>query len=278
MKTQKSSKVVWVRTLLLAFISVMAAENCDGQGVVYVTPSLSIHYGPFPFSDNIDITGSGNTDFVLAGGGGGESYLYPQGENSVVEAGNGLIAALNSGAVVGPNPASTDPTWHWWNAVIDQTDYAQLADEAFFPGGPSDPGDPGEMYVWDNFQGSTAFLGFVLVYNGQNYYGWMEVENPLPMAYGFIVAWAYATTPNTPMVAGAGPLIPLAPVQIVRPGNLRLEWQSQVGQPYQVQFKDNLDAVSWSNLDLTIIATSTSTPADVPIVGTARFYRVIQVP
>jgi hypothetical protein len=71
---------------------------------------------------------------------------------------------------------------------------------------------------------------------------------------------------------------PLAAPQIVRPGNLRLNWQSQAGQAYQVQFKDQLDALCWSNTDLTIIATATNAAADVPIVGTARFYRVIQVP
>ncbi len=71
---------------------------------------------------------------------------------------------------------------------------------------------------------------------------------------------------------------PLAPVQIVRPGNLRLCWQSQSGQAYQVQFKDQLNAPCWRNVNLTIIATATNTLADVPIVGAARFYRVIQVP
>ena len=65
--------------------------------------------------------------------------------------------------------------------------------------------------------------------------------------------------------------------QFERPGNLRLNWQSVPGVPYQVQFKNQLDAPCWSNLDLTIIATDTNTLADVPIAGAAGFYRVIQV-
>jgi hypothetical protein len=43
-----------------------------------------------------------------------------------------------------------------------------------------------------------------------------------------------------------------------------------------VQFKEQLDSLFWTNLDLTIIATATNTSADVPMVGTARFYRVVQ--
>jgi hypothetical protein len=72
-------------------------------------------------------------------------------------------------------------------------------------------------------------------------------------------------------------LAPLATPRIVRPENLRLDWQSQVGQAYQMQFRNQVDAPVWSNIDLTIIATSTNMTADVPIVGTARFYRVIHV-
>ena len=71
---------------------------------------------------------------------------------------------------------------------------------------------------------------------------------------------------------------PLAAPQIVRPGNLRLTWQSQVGQAYQVQFSEQLDAPGWCNASLTVIATTTNSAADVPIAGPARFYRVIQVP
>ena len=267
MKTEKASKTAWMRTLVLACIGLLAVENCGGQGVVYVTPSNSIYYASVPFSENIDITGSGNPDFILVCDGGGASFIYPQGENSVVV--DGLRAALNAGDVVGPDPTSIDTTWHWW--VMDETGCVMLADEDMFDG-------PGEIYVYDNVVGITAYIGFVLVRGGQNYYGWMEVQNPLPVSSGSIVAWAYATTPNTPMVAGAGPLMPLAPVQIVRPGNLRLTWQSYAGQAYQVQYKNQVDAPSWSNSDMAIIATATNTLVDVPMVGTARFYRVIQVP
>ena len=73
-------------------------------------------------------------------------------------------------------------------------------------------------------------------------------------------------------------VVPLATPQIVRLGNLRLNWLSQAGQAYQVQLKNQVDAPSWSNLDLTIIATSTNTSADIPMTAAAGFYRVIQVP
>ena len=197
--------------------------------------------------------------------------IYPQGSNTVVYGGNGLIEDLKAGTVVGPEMTYIDAPDHWWNAAIDQTPYAELADQANF-------GDPRELGVADNFAGETAYIGFALVRGGQSYYGWMEVQNPFFTASGAIVSWACANKPNMPIVAGAGLLMPVTPPRIVRPGNLRLNWQSEVGQAYQVQFKDQLDALSWSNSALTIIATATNISADISMNGTAGFYRVIQVP
>jgi hypothetical protein len=39
-----------------------------------------------------------------------------------------------------------------------------------------------------------------------------------------------------------------------------------------------VDAPSWINGDLAIIATATNTSADIPMTGPAGYYRVIQVP
>jgi hypothetical protein len=138
-------------------------------------------------------------------------------------------------------------------------------------------GDPGGTV--GNFTGlDSAYIGLQFQQGGQTYYGWANVGCPLVgFNSGWVYSYAYETTPNTPIVAGAGQPAPLAAPQIARPGNLRLNWQSVPGVPYQVQFKNQLDAPSWSNLDLTLIASSTNTLADVPIAGTAGFYRVIQV-
>jgi len=233
-----------------------------------------------PVSQNIDITGSGSTDFVLYGDGVENVDLYPQGSNSMVvaptpgggalDAGFFMVAALSPGDVIGPGIPASGSANQWFEATNSQINSAGIGSQV---------GIDGQIYTVGYFVGvPVAYIGFDLVRNGANYYGWIEVQSPFPVIAGTIVEWAYSTTPNAPIVAGAGLLLPLAPVQIIRTGNLRLKWQSQTGQAYQVQFKEQLDAPGWSNLDLTLIATATITAADVPIVGTARFYRVIQVP
>jgi hypothetical protein len=256
------------------------AASSFAQSVVYVTPIQPLYYGGGPVSRNIDITGSGNADFVLYSDGVGGVFLYPQGSNNMVvapvpgggplDAGFFMVAALNPGDIVGPGIPLSGSGDQWFEATNSQVSYAQIGDQV---------GIDNQIYTVGYFVGlPVAYIGFDLVKGGTNYYGWMEVQNPLPVVSGQIVQWAYATTPNTPIVAGAGLLVPVAPAQIVRPGNLRLKWQSQTGQAYQVQFKNQLDAFGWWNIGLTIIATATNTAADVPIVGASRFYRVIQVP
>lgn len=106
------------------------------------------------------------------------------------------------------------------------------------------------------------------------HYGWIHFTlqgSPL------LVDWAYETRPNTAIVAGAKPVaVPQASPEIIRPGYLRLRWQSGVGKAYQAQFKESLGATLWSNLDFVIIATATNSAVDVPVVGALRFYRVVE--
>jgi hypothetical protein len=259
------------------------AASSFAQSVVYVTPVQPLYYGAgggTPVLRNIAIMGSGNADFVLYCDGVENVDLYPQGSNSMVvaptpgggplDAGFFMVAALSPGDVIGSGIPSSGSGDQWFEATNSQVDSAGIGGQV---------GIDNQIYTVGYFVGlPVAYIGFDLVKGGTNYYGWMEVQNPLPVVSGQIVQWAYATTPNTPIVAGAGLLVPVAPAQIVRPGNLRLKWQSQTGQAYQVQFKNQLDAFGWWNIGLTIIATATNTAADVPIVGASRFYRVIQVP
>jgi hypothetical protein len=261
------------------------ASSAWTQGVIYVTPSHPIYYGSAPTTQNIDITGSGCTNFVLFCDGAGAVLLYPQGSNSMIvapipgggalDAGFTLVAALNQGDVIGSNAPSPQLGNQWFDAAASPTPYSQIGDDVEIDN---------QIYTTSYFAGLTnAYIGFELVQGAVSYYGWMQVQNPFALvSYGIvsgeIVGWAYSTTPNTPIVAGAGLLAPLAPVQIVRPGNLRLNWQSQIGQAYQVQFKNQVDAPSWSNSDLTIVATATDTSADIPMTGAQGYYRVIQMP
>jgi hypothetical protein len=174
---------------------------------------------------------------------------------------------LSGGALIGPD-TGTNYTWIGHDPVLGGL---VLATER-------DSGTIGSPILFTGpFAGITAaYIGLQFYSDNQVYYGWVRVGAPATINGGWIYDYAYQTQPNTPILAGAVPLAPLATPQIVRPGNLRLNWQSQTNMAYQVQFKEQLDSLFWTNLDLTIIATATNTSADVPMVGTARFYRVVQ--
>ena len=62
----------------------------------------------------------------------------------------------------------------------------------------------------------------------------------------------------------------------LRAGYLRLKWPSQVGKAYQVQAKTRMDALTWTNLGFVIPATATDTMVDVPMIGRAQFFRVVE--
>ena len=52
----------------------------------------------------------------------------------------------------------------------------------------------------------SAYLGFDFQQNGETYYGWAQVGCPISgLNVGWIYDYAYETTPNTPIVAGAVP-------------------------------------------------------------------------
>jgi hypothetical protein len=72
-------------------------------------------------------------------------------------------------------------------------------------------------------------------------------------------------------------VMPIAAPQIVRPGNVRLNWQSDIGLAYLVQFKNQINDTSWTDTDITVIATSGNSIVDIPMAGASGFYRVIQV-
>jgi hypothetical protein len=54
-------------------------------------------------------------------------------------------------------------------------------------------------------------------------------------------------------------------------------WQAYAGKVYRVQYKDDLNGSTWSNLASDVWAVgSTASKADVPATG-RRFYRVTQL-
>ena len=56
------------------------------------------------------------------------------------------------------------------------------------------------------FQGNTdAYAGIRLDVAGSLYYGWIQIQNLGGSNWGQISDWAYETSPNTPIFAGAVP-------------------------------------------------------------------------
>lgn len=106
------------------------------------------------------------------------------------------------------------------------------------------------------------------------HYGWLRFRlDPWPA----VTEWAYETRPDVPICAGAKPVVvPLAMPQVVRAAHLRLHWPSVIGRAYQVQFKDRLDAPTWTNLGFVVIATATNAVVDLPLIGSTRFFRIVE--
>ena len=139
-----------------------------------------------------------------------------------------------------------------------------------------------DMTAWGGplSSGQEGYLGVRFYARDGLHYGWIHASlagDNSSAVYPTITDWAYETRPNTPIVSGALPFAALNAPRIVRLQNLRLVWPSEIDRAYQVQFKGQLDAPVWSNLDFTIIATATNTAVDAPISGSAGFYRVVQV-
>ena len=174
-----------------------AAITARGQGIIYYTPQQPTYYSVFypgTLDFDIDINGDGTTDFILrsndSGTGVNNAVLIPQGNNTIVTM-SSFVADMANGETVG---SSLDPVYQWSNAKTPITTVAELLDPETVEDG--------------NFAGkSSGYIGFDVVDNGADYYGWLSVSSPANDAgiYGEIVDWACETTPNTPIMVGAVP-------------------------------------------------------------------------
>jgi len=124
----------------------------------------------------------------------------------------------------------------------------------------------------------AGFLGVRFQGSDGWHYGWIHVRLPAENeSTPVITDWAYETRPDAAICTGARPIVaPLAAPQIVRPGQLRLRWLSDIGTAYQVQSKESANAPWWSNLEFTVIAIATNSLVDIPMTGIARFFRVVE--
>lgn len=251
---------------------------------------------PFPVpvmygSKGVDFDGDGKPEFVFwsygsictadvpTSGCSWPFYVGAAGTNSLLAGDYALVQS--AGALIG-NHAPVGATWRttqpygitlaasWWslygNIIDGQTVYSG----------------------WDGSLGklTNAYLGVRFQAQDGLHYGWIRVRLPnsatgpegFPIEFTpVVVEWAFETRPDCAIVAGAKPVtVPLAAPEVVRPGQLRLSWQSEIGKAYQVQVKASLTTPFWTNLDFVVIGTSTNASVEIPITGAAKFFRVVE--
>jgi hypothetical protein len=190
----------WARSFGFALM-LAAYGSVFGQGIINVNPQSQPYYsmGGTPFDFYIDINGDGTNDFILRSQDSGTSVnnavLIPQGDCMIVTM-NSYVADMTNGDVVG---SSLNPVYQWSNAKTTIGTLAILLGQQSSENG--------------NFVGQTnGYIGFDLVKNGLNYYGWMYVSSPNEDGlagdagiYGTITEWAYESSPNTPITVGEVP-------------------------------------------------------------------------
>jgi hypothetical protein len=181
--------------LLLAFIAAICGTAWS-QGVIHVVPAQPYHYSDLPTSQNIDINGDGIPDFNLSSPNGIQIDLNPLNNNSILAVPEQspdvgvLIAALTQGAAISSSASSLDPTFVWYGNNSPYGGSATIV-------AASDIGSIGY------FQGnSSAYAGFELNIGDYDYFGWFYIHN-LGANIGQITDWAYESSPNTPIEAGA---------------------------------------------------------------------------
>jgi hypothetical protein len=198
-----NSTKAWAWGASLALMLAVGGGTALSQGIVYVAPQSQPYYSlgyPGTFDFDIDINGDGTTDFTLRSNDPGtdvnNAFLIPLNGNEIVVGGSygGFVANMANGEIIG---SSLNPVYQWSNSKAPITTLAELL------------GGGGTIAEDGNFVNqASGYIGFDLVENGNNYYGWMFVTNPVfndAGIYGMVTEWAYESDPNTPITVGAVP-------------------------------------------------------------------------
>lgn len=97
---------------------------------------------------------------------------------------------ISPGSVISSSGSSLDPTFLWSGGTTVIGGQAVFDGQSFYSG---------------NFSDTNAFIGLQFQFAGATHYGWMEIYNYPNIAAGQVLGWAYESSPNTPIEAGAVP-------------------------------------------------------------------------
>ena len=179
---------MWARGASLALALAMMRSFAFAQGIIYVVPQDTIGYGPVTISNVLDLNGDGIADFILTSDISGAWLTAPSG-NFLITGPGGLVP-VSPGSIISSNGSSLDPIYQWSGGT------ATIGGQAVFDG---------EYFYAGNFSDTNAFIGLQFQINNQTHYGWMEIYNYPDVASGQVLAWAYESSPHTPIEAGAVP-------------------------------------------------------------------------
>lgn len=163
------------------------------QGIIHVVPSPPIYYSPLPSFTDLDLNGDGTTDYSLTSDG-NTINIIPRNLNSVVSM---LEPPPDMGALVVPLAqgktisSSLDPMCVWYGASTDPVGATTIISCM----------NIGCIGYWQNV---NAYAGLQMTVSNQTYHGWLHIEN-VGIQAGQLIDWAYSTSPNTPIIAGAVP-------------------------------------------------------------------------
>ena len=233
---------------------------CDGPA--FQTPSTVFTAGP------IDLDQNGSADLNFSSGNmictmdvpcsycGMPFYVTSTGTNAFLVQGYDA-SILSAGESIG----STTPTNSGWSGGAT----AMLLNFWFSPRDGTS-GATGPLAAMGD-----GYLGVRFYALDGLHYGWVHLR------WTEVLEWAYETRPGTPIKAGAKPVpVPLVPPEVARPGYLRLKFATEVGRTYQVQAKDRLDTLAWTNLSFALPASAAQMMVDLPMQSPAQFFRIVE--
>lgn len=184
----------WARGASLALLLALIQRTAIAQGIIHTVPAQPLFYSYLPSSDDIDVNNDGIADFNLSSPNGIEIDLTPLNNNAILSFPEpppdigGFVYALPADAAIS---SSLDPVLVWF----DQN----------WPGGTATIVACANIGCLGYFQGNTdAYAGIRLEAGGNFHYGWLHIQNG-GLNFGQITDWAYETSLNTPILAGAVP-------------------------------------------------------------------------